>query len=202
MSGGSQLGVVAPRELEALQRYAAQAVVGALTAAAAPGFDDAPRRLHEVGASFVSLRQHGRLRGCMGTLRACRALIEDVCGNARSAALEDPRFAPLTRSEIAQTTIEVAVLSALSPLAFADEADLLRQLRPGIDGVILNYGTQQATYLPGVWQQLPDRARFVAELRRKAGIAAQIAATELSVQRYTVVHSSPVPIATSANATL
>jgi len=203
MSNGTPLPAIASVELEALHRCAALAVVCALTdAAARVTLDhDVPERLREAGASFVTLRQHGRLRGCMGTLRPRRSLVEDVCSNARAAALEDPRFEPLVRHEIAHTTIEVAVLSAVSPLAFADEADLLRQLRPGIDGVLLSYGTQHATYLPGVWQQLPDPRLFVAELRRKAGISPHLAATALRVKRYTVVHSSAARIDTSATDT-
>lgn len=148
----------------------------------------------DAGASFVTLRQHGRLRGCIGTLEAHRPLGEDVAHNARAAAFRDPRFAPLTRGELPSTDVEVSVLSPHEPIAFADETALLAALRPGTDGVVLAHAGRRATYLPGVWAQLPEPRRFLAELRAKAGIEATVPCEALSVWRYTTAHSAPRPL--------
>ena len=118
-----------------------------------------------------TLTQDGRLRGCIGSLEAQRPLGEDVRHNARAAALSDPRFPPLTRAEVAGTRIEVSLLSTPKPLAFADHADLIAQLRPGEDGLILECGGARGTFLPQVWESLPDPEQFVAELKRKAGLS-------------------------------
>lgn len=143
------------------------------------------------GASFVTLHQGVRLRGCIGTLTAFRALREDVAANAVAAALRDPRFAPLTVHELKFTDVAVSVLSAPRALEFSDETDFFRQLRPGVDGLIVEHRDHRATYLPSVWQQLPDARVFVRELRRKAGIDDGLPLTALSVQRYITQHSAP-----------
>lgn len=143
--------------------------------------------LDDKRATFVTLLQDGNLRGCVGTLDAYRSLGEDVVENARAAALEDRRFTPLTVRELdAGIDIEVSLLSAPAPIAFVDEADLHARLRPGIDGVIISGGKQRATFLPQVWEQLPDPAQFLEQLKRKAGIAADMPLTSCSVWRYTV----------------
>ena len=138
-------------------------------------------------ATFVTLTQEGSLRGCIGSLQAQRPLGEDVQHNARAAAFSDPRFAPLAREELAHTRIEVSILSAPKRLAFADHADLMRQLRPGEDGLILECGAARATFLPQVWESLRDPERFVAELKRKAGLAPGLSTAKCSVQRYHVL---------------
>ena len=132
---------------------------------------DAPW-LQEPGASFVTLTQNGGLRGCMGTLEVRQSLLADIQNNARAAAFHDPRFAPLTAQELEATDIEVSVLSALQPIHFGSEADALSQLRPGIDGVVFAFGHHRSTFLPQVWEQLPDPENFMANLKRKAGLAA------------------------------
>lgn len=138
-------------------------------------------------ASFVTLTQDGRLRGCIGSLEAQRPLGEDVSHNARAAALSDPRFAPLTRAELAATHIEVSLLSTPKQLAFADHADLIAQLRPGEDGLILECGAARATFLPQVWDGLPDPEQFLAELKRKAGLAPGLSTAKCRIQRYRVL---------------
>jgi hypothetical protein len=146
-----------------------------------------PGWLDEPGASFVTLTQHGALRGCIGSLQAHRALGADVQANAIAAALHDTRFAPLRPAELAHTTIEVSLLSAPQDLpAAADESDALAQLRPGIDGVVLQFGALRSTFLPQVWQQLPEPAQFLAQLKRKAGLPADFWHPQLKLQRYTV----------------
>ena len=164
-----------------------QAVLGQPSDHAAPY----PAHFDLPGASFVTLHQAGRLRGCIGTLTAYRALREDVTANALAAALRDPRFAPLSARELKVTDVDVSVLSAPSALRFSDEADFFRQLRPCVDGLIVEYCGRRATYLPSVWQQLPDAPQFVRELRRKAGIDDALPLTALSVQRYVTQHSTP-----------
>lgn len=146
---------------------------------------DAPW-LREWGACFVTLTQQGELRGCIGTLQAHRPLLADVQANAVAAALHDPRFAPLAFEELAYTEIEVSLLSPTQPLAFAGQADALAQLRPGVDGVVLEYGRYRSTFLPQVWEQLPDVDAFMAQLKRKAGLPADFWAEGLRLQRYTV----------------
>ncbi len=138
------------------------------------------------GASFVTLTRHGELRGCIGSLEAWRPLAEDVAANARAAAFRDPRFAPLTAGELAGIRVEVSLLTPAQPLPWRDEAEALAQLRPGIDGVILIAGRHRATFLPQVWEQLPDPANFLAHLKRKAGLAADYWGSDLRLERYTV----------------
>ncbi len=138
-------------------------------------------------ATFGTLTQNGRLRGCIGSLEAHRPLGEDVRHNARAAALSDPRFPPLTSEELASTRIEVSLLSTPKLLAFADHADLMAQLRPGEDGLILEYGEARGTFLPQVWDSLPDPEQFVAELKRKAGLSPGVSTAKCRIQRYRVL---------------
>ena len=142
--------------------------------------------LQAPGAVFVTLTQHGELRGCIGSLEAHRSLLEDVRANARAAAFEDPRFAPLEAEELGRTRVEVSVLTPPEPLSVTDEADLLAQLRPGIDGLILAYDWHRATFLPQVWEQLPERRQFLAQLKRKAGLAPDFWSREMRFSRYGV----------------
>lgn len=142
--------------------------------------------LEAPGASFVTLNQRGQLRGCIGSLQAHRPLIQDIRANAVAAALHDPRFAPLTLPELDITTVEVSVLSAMQPLLFDSEADALTQLRPGVDGVVFEFGRYRSTFLPQVWEQLPKPRQFMAHLKQKAGLAPDFWAPGVQLQRYTV----------------
>lgn len=126
----------------------------------------------ERGACFVTLRQAGELRGCIGSLQAQRPLGEDLDDNAVGAALRDPRFAPLTANEFAGLQLEVSLLTRPEFMAFGDQDEVLGKLRPGTDGVILFDGCRRATFLPQVWEQLPDPRDFLAQLKRKAGLPA------------------------------
>ena len=152
---------------------------------AAPGAADLPG-LERPGATFVTLTQDGELRGCIGSLTAWRTLREDVEDNARAAAFRDPRFAPLTAGELPLTRIEVSLLTAPQPLTFADEADALAQLRPGVDGVIFYGAGRRSTFLPQVWEQLPAPADFMGQLKRKAGLPAGFWNPEVRLERYAV----------------
>ena len=146
--------------------------------------------MHESGACFVTLTQAGELRGCIGTIDPHRPLGEDVRANARAAALRDPRFAPLTAQELDQTRIEVSVLTPREELAFTSQADALRQLRPGTDGIVLEFGAHRGTFLPQVWDQLPTPDQFMAALLRKAGLPQGFWAPGVRLFRYQVRKSS------------
>lgn len=141
--------------------------------------------LQEPGACFVTLMQHGRLRGCVGTLQANRSLLADLKANAQAAAFRDPRFAPLSAADFAGTDIEVSLLSPMQAMRFTSEADALAQLRPGVDGVLLAFGQHRATFLPQVWEQLPEASRFMAQLKQKAGLAADFWDPGVRLHRYT-----------------
>jgi AmmeMemoRadiSam system protein A len=168
----------------ALLALARNAIAQALGLPAVP----APQhpRLAVPGATFVTLRQGDDLRGCIGSLEAFRALQDDVEANARAAAFRDPRFAPLAREEFAITATEVSLLSASEPLAAGSERDALARLRPGVDGVILKCGRHRATFLPQVWEQLPEPQAFLAALKHKAGLPAGFWRGDLRLARYTV----------------
>ena len=140
--------------------------------------------LREDGACFVPLRRGAELRGCIGTILPHRPLIEDLKGNTVAAATRDPRFPPLTREELDLTTIQVSLLSPLRRMEFDGEADLLQQLRPGIDGLVLEFGHHRGTFLPSVWNELPDPAGFVGQLKRKAGLGADFWSPEIRIRRY------------------
>ncbi len=148
--------------------------------------DASAQWLQHDGACFVTLTRDGRLRGCIGSVEARRPLGRDVVENALAAAFEDRRFRPLDRRELADTDIEVSVLSPLSPLRFADEAHALAQLRPGTDGVVLELGELRATFLPQVWDKVPDPGAFLAHLKAKAGLPAAYWSDEVRLSRYTV----------------
>ncbi|MBK1691976.1 AmmeMemoRadiSam system protein A [Ectothiorhodospira mobilis] len=145
-----------------------------------------PEPLTRPAATFVTLKKEERLRGCIGTLEAHRPLARDVAHNAWAAAFRDPRFPPVEREEVAALRIVLSVLGPAEPLEVEDEPELLRTLRPGVDGLILCRGSQWATFLPAVWESLPDPADFVAALRRKAGLPPDHWSGELAFWRYTV----------------
>ncbi len=145
---------------------------------------DFPPRLRESGAAFVTLRTHGALRGCIGHLEAIRPLVVDVADNAFAAAFRDPRFEPLQERELTDLELDVSVLTPPEPLQFKDEDDLLRQLRPGVDGLILTDRGARGTFLPAVWDNLPEPHRFLAELKRKAGLPRDHWSGTLEVSRY------------------
>lgn len=119
---------------------------------------------------FVTLKKVGALRGCIGSLTGSSPLLDGVRSNAVNAAFNDPRFPPLTKKELDQIHIEVSVLTEPEPLDYADSSELLSRLRPSVDGVILRWSGASATYLPQVWDQLPDPAAFLTSLCLKAGL--------------------------------
>ena len=138
------------------------------------------------GATFVTLTQHGELRGCVGTLDAHRSLQQDVEENTLSAAFRDPRFEPLAAFELAHTRIEVSLLTPPVALPVDGEDDLVQRLRPGVDGVVLKWRGQRATFLPQVWEKLADPRDFVQALKRKAGLDPAYWDDDVAVSRYLV----------------
>ena len=140
----------------------------------------------EPGASFVTLRRDGDLRGCIGTLIAHQSLAADVRNNALAAAFEDPRFPPLSVSELAEVEIEVSILSKPEPMAFSSKDEALAALRPGVDGVVLHAHSRRATFLPQVWDELGDPEQFIGHLMRKAGLPADFWDESVRMERYTV----------------
>lgn len=144
-----------------------------------------PAPLCEPGASFVTLRKGGELRGCTGSLEATRPLVCDVAHNAFRSAFGDPRFYPLRPEELEELDLHISVLSPLVSFPVASEAELLAALRPGIDGLVLREGARGATFLPAVWESLPDPADFLAHLRAKAGLPPGHWSATLRFERYT-----------------
>lgn len=142
--------------------------------------------MQKTGASFITLMLSDKLRGCIGSLQAHRALGIDIRENALAAAFRDPRFPPLNRTEFDRMHIEISVLTPPQPLQFQNEADLLEQLRPGVDGLILQHQQQRSTFLPQVWEQIPDPRAFFNELKRKAELPTDFWSPALQVSRYQV----------------
>jgi AmmeMemoRadiSam system protein A len=126
-------------------------------------------RLSQPGASFVTLTAAGELRGCVGGLEPIMALAEDVRLHAVSAALEDYRFPPVQPAELADLQVEISCLTPAQPLEYGDAGDLLARLRPNTDGVVLKEGLRRATFLPQVWEKVPDPDKFLSLLCRKMG---------------------------------
>lgn len=125
--------------------------------------------LKEAGASFVTLTINGELRGCIGTLEAYQPLVDDVREHAIAAALNDPRFPSVNQNELSRIKLEVSCLTIPQHLEYSSPDDLLQKLRPHVDGVILKDGYQRATFLPQVWEQIPDPVEFLERLCQKMG---------------------------------
>lgn len=145
-----------------------------------------PEKLREPGASFVTLEINKQLRGCIGTLEAYQPLIQDIAQNAYAAAFRDPRFNPVTEEEYPSITKHISILSKPSPISFTSEEDLLNKIQPGIDGLILSEGGYRGTFLPAVWESLPESKLFLQHLKLKAGLPTDYWSKTLKVERYTV----------------
>mgnify|MGYP001029082615 FL=1 len=162
-----------PAEKQYLLELARLSIAAAVQGQPPPALD--PARLTEAlrleGASFVTLTKHGNLRGCIGALEAYQPLAEDVREHAAAAAVEDYRFPKVTAAELPGIDIEISRLTPPVPLVYTDSSDLLEKLQPGVDGVILKDGFHRATFLPQVWEKLPDKEEFLANLCYKMGAA-------------------------------
>jgi len=137
---------------------------------------------------FVTLKAKGALRGCIGQIVARFPLHEAVREAAVSAAFRDPRFTPLHERELAHVRLEVSMLSPLEPLTVTSEEDLLRQLRPGVDGVVLSHQFRSGLFIPEVWKEVPEPREFLFHLKRKAGLPTQGWLPDTQVQRFTATH--------------
>lgn len=154
-----------------------------------------PPALRELRATFVTLRSaDGELRGCIGELEAHRPLVASVADRAHAAAFSDPRFPPLRADELDGLAIHISVLLPLEPIDASSEEELVAQLRPGVDGVLIEDGFRRATFLPAVWESLCEPRAFLRELRRKAGISPVDWPDTLRAWRYAVeeIHSAGV----------
>lgn len=142
--------------------------------------------LRATGASFVTLRRDGDLRGCIGSIEPRRSLGDDVTHNARAAAYRDPRFPPVTPDEVQRLEVEVSVLSRRTPMDVYSEEEALAALRPGVDGIYFEFHDLASTFLPQVWESIPDPEQFLGELRRKAGLPPSFWHPDVRLSRYTV----------------
>ncbi len=153
-----------------------------------PDMADASPAVKTPAAVFVTLTLQERLRGCIGSTEPVLPLLHAVTDSAFKAAFRDPRFPALTHSEFAGVHLSISILSPKLPLTFESEVDLIGQLRPGIDGLVIARGHKSATFLPSVWESLPAAGQFLAQLKRKAGIAD--AETPTHAWRYTARYLS------------
>ena len=163
----------------------ARATIAKQLGAASPHYEEAVW-LNAPGATFVTLTCAGALRGCIGSLVAERPLRVDVESNALAAAFSDPRFPPVSAREYREIEVEVSLLSPMQPVTVESETQALTLLRPGVDGVLLEYGRRRGTFLPQVWEQLPEPRAFLAHLKQKAGLPTDFWADEIRLSRYTV----------------
>jgi hypothetical protein len=160
-----------PAEQQTLLKLARQALIAAVQGKPPPVLEISamtPTLLAQ-GAAFITLTEHGQLRGCIGALEPYQSLAEDVREHAASAAVEDYRFQPVKESELAEIAIEVSRLTLPKTLSYVGPDDLVAKLKPGVDGVILRDGMRRATFLPQVWKDIPQPAEFLSNLCWKMG---------------------------------
>ncbi len=175
-----------PRQQRLLLEIAKASIRAGLADKAPPRIDlkPFPPEFSEPRATFVTLELDSRLRGCIGSLSAVRPLAEDIVQNAFAAAFRDQRFPPVTAEELERLDIHISLLTPSEPLAFTSEADLLRQIVPGVDGLVLEDRGQRGTFLPSVWESLPEPEQFLAHLKRKAGLPENHWSDTVKVWRY------------------
>ncbi len=152
--------------------------------------DEYPLELHKKTATFVTLEINGNLRGCIGTLIAIRPLIKDIAYHAYAAAFSDPRFSKIRLDEFSRLAINISLLSIPEFISFDSEEDLIQQLRPKIDGLILTDGVNKGIFLPSVWESLNQPSEFLRYLKQKAGLAPDYWSNKITVERYTVEYIS------------
>ncbi len=186
-SGDSDSPEYDVRDRETLLSVARSSIEHGLSKDAAVSIDAAQfsPKITRKRACFVTLKRKGELRGCIGTMEATRPLVEEVAERAFAAGFRDPRFDPLRPDELADLRLEISVLSPLEPMHIRDEADLLTQLRPGIDGLLICEGNARGTFLPSVWESLPEPKRFLAELKAKARLSRSHVSDTMRFFRFT-----------------
>jgi uncharacterized protein len=171
MMGQMEDNKLTVEEKQTLLRLARQSLEAGVRRETLPKLDQAAltQTLRSEGAAFVTLTVHGELRGCIGALEPYQSLAEDIREHAVAAALEDYRFPQVQEDELAKIEIEVSRLTRPIPLEYIDADDLLTKLRPSVDGVILRDGSRRATFLPQVWEKIPEPTEFLANLCYKMG---------------------------------
>lgn len=152
-----------------------------------------PERLHAIQSSFVTLEKKGYLRGCIGSLEAHRPLYEDVANHAYAASFSDPRFPKLTQQEYSQVQLSISILSPPEIMEVNSEEELIQNVRPGIDGLILSDASHRGTFLPSVWEQITSPEAFISELKLKAGFSKEYWSSEIFVHRYTTQYIQENP---------
>jgi AmmeMemoRadiSam system protein A len=164
---------LSPEERKELLNIARQSLEKAVRGEQLPSLqlELMPKAFRQPGVVFVTLTIHGELRGCVGALEAYQTLVEDVREHAIAAALQDYRFPPVNPEELDKIHIEISRLTPPELLEYNDSQELLKRLRPGVDGVILKDGWKRATFLPQVWEKIPDPANFLGNLCLKMGVA-------------------------------
>lgn len=148
--------------------------------------EEYPEKFRLNGASFITLEINRNLRGCIGSLRAYQPLIKDVIQNSYAAAFNDSRFAPLTIVEYPKVTKQISILSKPEPIDFDSEEDLLKKIKPGIDGLILSERNRHSTFLPAVWKSLPEPKQFLEHLKLKVGLSKDYWSSTIKIERYRV----------------
>lgn len=179
---------LSPKDWRTLLDTARHAIKYGLTYKHAPALvlETYSEALQQPGASFVTLKESNVLRGCIGSLEAHQPLIQDVADHAFAAAFKDPRFASINHIEEPVIHISISVLSPAEVMSFKSESDLLSQIEPEKDGLIMEYQQHKGTFLPSVWEQLPDKQEFLNQLKLKAGLLADFWDDEIKVSRYRV----------------
>ena len=171
-----------------LREIAKYSIVNGLNNGKSANFElnDYDEDLQTKRATFVTLHKYGQLRGCIGILEPLRPLAEDIAHNAFAAAFSDNRFSPVSADEIDHLDIHISILATPEEMTFTSEEDLVSQLRPGIDGLIMQEGTQRGTFLPSVWESVTDRVDFLNHLKQKSGLPINYWSDTIRLQRYTV----------------
>jgi len=177
---------VSPKDWKALLEVARHAIRYGLSYHCPPKLDLEKYSSHllQVGASFVTLKESNVLRGCIGALEAVDPLVQDVANHSFAAAFKDPRFPPINHIEEPVVHISISVLSQAVEMAYESEQEVIGQLERGKDGLILQYKHQRATFLPSVWQQLPDKHEFLNHLKQKANLPLDFWSDEIKISRY------------------
>lgn len=191
MSADGARAELTAEELAVLVEVAEEAVRRAVVEGQAwePSPDTYPEALRRPGAVFVTLRRWGALRGCIGTLEETEPLVMAVADRARAAALSDPRFPPVDSGELAGLDVSVSVLTRAQRFPVASWQELHDAVRPGVDGLVVEAGYHRATFLPSVWEELPDPTAFLDALWRKAGLPARAWPHGIAISRYTAQHA-------------
>jgi len=182
---GSRLGET---ERSTLLAVARDSIAHGLSYGRAPDIEAAGflAELRPLRATFVTLRRGGELRGCIGGLEARRPLVVDVSFSAYAAAFHDTRFHPVGEKELDELSLHISILAPLEKVAVADQHELERSVRPGVDGLLLCAGSRRGTFLPSVWDSVSGPREFIDRLKQKAGLAVDAGSSQWEVFRYTV----------------